>query len=222
MVQVAPSILSADFANLERDCRKVVSNENPMLHFDVMDGVFVPNLSIGIPVLHSLKKALPEAVYDVHLMIIDPLRYVPQFAGAGADYITFHLEAQSAVPETAAAIRATGTKVGLSLRPSTPVEDIFPYLRQIDMVLVMSVEPGFGGQTFMPEAVQRIAALRAEARRLGTPLLIEVDGGIDADTAPDCVRAGADILVAGSSVFKNPDPGHMVSLLRQVGEEEGV
>lgn len=222
MVQVAPSILSADFANLERDCRKVVSNENPMLHFDVMDGVFVPNLSIGIPVLQSLKKALPEAVYDVHLMIIDPLRYVPQFAGAGADYITFHLEAQSAVPETAAAIRATGTKVGLSLRPGTPVEDIFPYLRQIDMVLVMSVEPGFGGQAFMPEAVQRIAALRAEARRLGTSLLIEVDGGIDADTAPDCVRAGADILVAGSSVFKNPDPGHMVSLLRQVGEEEGV
>lgn len=222
MVQVAPSILSADFANLERDCRKVVSNENPMLHFDVMDGVFVPNLSIGIPVLQSLKKALPEAVYDVHLMIIDPLRYVPQFAGAGADYITFHLEAQSAVPETAAAIRAAGAKVGLSLRPGTPVEDIFPYLHQIDMVLVMSVEPGFGGQAFMPEAVQRIAALRAEAQRLGTPLLIEVDGGIDADTAPGCARAGADILVAGSSVFKNPDPGHMVSLLRQAGEEEGV
>lgn len=215
MTQVSPSILAADFANLERACRKVVSDQNPMLHFDVMDGVFVPNISIGLPVLQSLKKAIPEAVYDVHLMIVEPLRYVEQFVKAGADYVTFHTEAGSDVAKTAAAIRALGAKAGLSLRPGTPVEELFPHLAAVDMVLVMSVEPGFGGQAFMPEAVERIAALRAEAQRQNVPILIEVDGGIDEETGPACVRAGANILVAGSAVFGAPSPQEVVDRLRR-------
>ena len=214
MAQVSSSILAADFANLERDCRKVVWRDNPMLHFDVMDGVFVPNLSVGVPVLESLVKALPEAVYDVHLMIIRPDKYVQAFAENGADYITIHYEADSPVRSTLRQIRQLGKKAGLSLRPGTPVEELFPLLDETDMVLVMSVEPGFGGQSFMPEAPGRIAALRAEAHRQGTPLLIEVDGGINPKTAKLCVDAGADILVAGSTVFGAEDPAAMVRQLK--------
>ncbi len=202
MVKVAPSILAADFARLAADCRRVLAPGHNWLHFDVMDGVFVPNISVGLPVLACLKKALPQAVYDVHLMIVEPGAYVQDFARAGADTITFHLEANSPVQKTLAAIRALGCKAGLSLRPGTPIEAVFPHLRQADMVLVMSVEPGFGGQGFMPEAPARIAALRTEAARQNTPLLIEVDGGVNAETAPLCTRAGADILVAGTAVFE--------------------
>lgn len=213
MVQVAPSILSADFANLGQDCSKVVTPQNPMLHFDVMDGVFVPNLSFGMPVLRSLKKALPQAKYDVHLMITDPAKYVDEFSKAGADIITFHIESQSSAVETARHIRRLGCQAGLSLRPGTPVEMLFPLLKEIDLVLVMSVEPGFGGQAFMPEAPTRIKALREEAQRQDTPLLLEVDGGIDLNTAPLCTQAGVDILVAGSAVFNTPDPAAAVQQL---------
>lgn len=214
MVQVAPSILSADFANLAADCQRVISPENPMLHFDVMDGVFVPNLSVGIPVLESLHKAIPEAVYDVHLMIIKPHEYIEAFAKAGADYITFHLEAETATIETARAIRKLGCKAGVSIKPGTPVEQAYPLLKEVDMVLVMSVEPGFGGQAFMPEASSRIAAIKKEAMRQNIQILVEVDGGIDLNTAPLCQAAGADILVAGSAVFKAENPAEMVRKLR--------
>ncbi len=215
MVQVAPSILAADFANLEKDCRRVVSVDNPMLHFDVMDGVFVPNISVGLPVLQSLKKAIPEAVYDVHLMIVKPLQYIEEFAKYGADYITFHVEAESNPVETARAIRKAGCKAGISLRPGTPVEELFPLLKEVDMVLVMSVEPGFGGQAFIPEAPRRIAAIKQEAELQGLNLLLEVDGGIDPNTAPLCKDAGVDILVAGSSVFKADNPKEMIDTLRK-------
>lgn len=217
MPQVAPSILSADFANLAQSCAPLVSAENPLLHFDVMDGVFVPNISVGIPVLASLKKALPQAQYDVHLMITRPHLYIEPFAAAGADYITFHVESESPAIETARAIRARGCKAGVSLRPGTPVEALFPLLPEVDMVLVMSVEPGFGGQSFMPEAPARIRSLSEEAQRQGLSLLLEVDGGIDVNTAPACVEAGVDILVAGSAVFKAPDPVDMLSRLRSTG-----
>lgn len=220
MVEVAPSILAADFANLERDCRKVVSPETPWLHFDVMDGVFVPNISVGLPVLASLKKALPQARYDVHLMIQQPRLYVQRFVQAGADYVTFHCEADSPVVETARAIRAAGGKAGISLRPGTSVEQIFTVLAEFDLVLVMSVEPGFGGQSFMPQAVQRIAAIKAEAQRQGHSILIEVDGGIDQNTAPACVQAGAALLVAGSAVFGAQAPAKALWALRQAGQEE--
>ncbi|MDL2218970.1 ribulose-phosphate 3-epimerase [Ruminococcaceae bacterium OttesenSCG-928-O06] len=213
MVQVAPSILSADFANLERDCRRVVTRDDPMLHFDVMDGVFVPNLSVGLPVLESLVKALPEAVYDVHLMILRPHLFVERFARAGADAITIHFESESPLRSTLKQIRALGLKAGVSLRPGTPVQEVYSLLEEVDLVLVMSVEPGFGGQAFLPEAPARIAALRAEAQRQGTPLLIEVDGGINAATAPLCIAAGADILVAGSAVFHTADP---MAAVRQI------
>lgn len=215
MTLVAPSILSADFADLANSCRPVLLADNKLLHFDVMDGVFVPNISFGLPVLKSLKKALPEAEYDVHLMIIDPKKYVEEFARAGADYITIHYEADSPVIETLSAIRHLGCKAGLSLKPGTPVEALFPLLPHCDMVLVMSVEPGFGGQSFMPEAPGRIAALRAEAKRQGLAgLLLEVDGGINSETAKLCVDAGVDILVAGSTVFGAADPAAALRGLR--------
>ena len=184
----------------------MLTQNSPILHFDVMDGVFVPNLSIGVPVLESLKKAVPEAIYDVHLMIVRPAAYVEAFAKAGANYITIHYEAESDVADTLQAIRALGCKAGLSLRPGTPPEALFPLLDAADLVLVMSVEPGFGGQAFMPGAVDKIRALRAEAARRGLPLLLEVDGGINAETAKPCIAAGVDILVAGSAVFKAEHP----------------
>ncbi len=214
MAMVAPSILSADFACLAQQCRPLITKDNPMLHFDVMDGVFVPNISFGVPVLASLAKAMPDAEYDVHLMIIDPARYIEAFARAGADYITFHYEAEGDPAGTARAIRAAGCKAGISIKPATPVEEIFPLLPAIDMVLVMSVEPGFGGQSFLPEAPGRIAALRKEAQRQAVPLLLEVDGGIDPATAPLCVEAGVDILVAGSTIFGAEDPPAMLRQLR--------
>lgn len=215
MTLVAPSILSADFARLAEDCCRVLpAGGGGMLHFDVMDGVFVPNLSIGVPVLASLKKALPDVLYDVHLMIVNPGRYVQPFAKAGADFITFHFEAEGEPEATACAIRAAGCKAGVSLRPKTPVEALFPLLDKVDMVLVMSVEPGFGGQSFMPEAVGRVAALKGEIARRGLSVAIEVDGGIDPDTAPLCTAAGAEILVAGSAVFGAADP---LETMRRMG-----
>lgn len=223
MVQVAPSILAANFATLQQDCEKVVSAENPLLHFDVMDGVFVPNISVGLPVLQSLHSALPAAVYDVHLMILRPLQYAEAFIKAGASMLTFHIEAESPVAETTRQIRALGCKAGLSLRPGTPVETLFPLLKEVDYVLVMSVEPGFGGQKFIPESLEKITKLRREAQRQNLPgFLIEVDGGIDLQTAPACVQAGADILVAGSAVFGSQNPGQAVELLRRAGEKEKV
>ncbi|MGD9559728.1 MAG: ribulose-phosphate 3-epimerase [Oscillospiraceae bacterium] len=206
MPQVAPSVLAADFANLQQDCRRVLGPHSGMLHIDVMDGVFVPNISIGVPVLQSLKKALPTAEYDVHLMIVRPHLFVEAFADAGADRITVHLEAESAVEETLRAIRAKGCKAGLSLRPATPVQALWPHLPLVDQVLVMSVEPGFGGQAFMPEAVEKIRALRRECTRRQCAVEIEVDGGITPETAAPCWAAGADILVAGSAVFHQKDP----------------
>ena len=218
MLTIAPSILSADFANLAQDCQRVLAPGCNVLHVDVMDGVFVPNLSIGLPVLESLKKALPKAVYDVHLMIIKPHKYIEEFARAGADYITIHLESESPTGETLTAIRQAGCKAGLSLRPGTPIEAVYPYLTQTDLLLVMSVEPGFGGQSFMQAAPSRIAAAKAEAQRQNTHLLIEVDGGINPETAPLCARAGADILVAGSAVFGAKQPlAAMKSLSQAAG-----
>ena len=214
MTKIAASILSADFANLQQDCTRLLEEGVDVLHIDVMDGHFVPNISFGVPVLKSLHAALPEAFYDVHLMISHPLQYTEVFAKAGAGLITFHLEA---VPDTAeeviAAIRATGCQVGISIRPGTPVEAAFPYLGVVDLILVMSVEPGFGGQKFLPGTPQRLAALDAERKRRGCTTLLEVDGGINAETGPLCVQAGADWLVAGNSLFRAEDPAAVVRLL---------
>lgn len=214
MTKVAASILSADFANLHKDCARLLEAGADVMHFDVMDGHFVPNISYGAPVLTCLHAALPDVFYDVHLMISDPARYAADFAKAGADLITFHLEAvPDTVEEVIAAIRATGCQVGISIRPGTPVEAVFPYLGVVDLILVMSVEPGFGGQKFLPTTPTRIAAIRAERARLGCNTLIEVDGGINTVTGPQCIEAGVDWLVAGNSLFRAEDPAAVVRVL---------
>ena len=211
MAMVSPSILSADFAHLGSDCCAVLDAGAQMLHYDVMDGHFVPNISFGMPVLKSLHKALPDAFYDVHLMIDDPLTYAEPFAKAGASLITFHLECGCDTAATLARIKALGCKTGLSVKPHTSVQALFPYLDQLDLALVMSVEPGFGGQKFMPMALDKIRALREEIDRRGLSCLVEVDGGVDAVTGPACVEAGADVLVAGSAVFGAADPAAAVA-----------
>ena len=214
MTKVAASILSADFANLHKDCTRLLEAGADVMHFDAMDGHFVPNISYGAPVLTCLHAALPDVFYDVHLMISDPARYAADFAKAGADLITFHLEAvPDTVEEVIAAIRATGCQVGISIRPGTPVEAVFPYLGVVDLILVMSVEPGFGGQKFLPTTPTRIAAIRAERARLGCNTLIEVDGGINTVTGPQCIEAGVDWLVAGNSLFRAEDPAAVVRVL---------
>lgn len=214
MIQLSPSILAANFADLGRECRKVLDAGADMLHIDVMDGHFVPNISLGVPVLASLHKALPDAYYDVHLMISQPVRYAEAFVQAGASCITFHVEAVEDAAEAIKAIHALGVGAGVSIKPATPVEDILPVLDQVEMVLVMSVEPGFGGQKFMPAAVDKIAALDAYRREHGLGFRISVDGGVNSQTGALCTAAGADILVAGSQVFAAADPAAAVAELR--------
>ena len=213
MSMVSPSILSADFGHLAADCRMVLDAGAVWLHYDVMDGHFVPNISFGVPVLKSLHKNLPDAFYDAHLMISHPLQYAEAFAKAGASLINFHLECEDDIGETLAAIRAAGCKTGLTIKPGTPAEALSPWLDQLDMVLVMSVEPGFGGQKFMPSALDKLRWLKAEREKRGLHYLLEVDGGVDAVTGPDCAAAGADVLVAGSAVFAAKDPAQAVKML---------
>ena len=206
MTIISPSILSADFGKLGADCRTVLDAGAQMLHYDVMDGHFVPNISFGVPVLKSLHKNLPDAFYDVHLMISHPLQYAEPFIKAGATLYNFHLECEDDIQATIDAVRALGCKVGLTIKPGTAPEALAPYLDQLDLVLVMSVEPGFGGQSFIPGSLEKIAQLRAMAREMGLETIIEVDGGISARNAGAVYGAGADVLVAGSSVFGAEDP----------------
>lgn len=214
MTQLSPSILSADFAHLANDCAAVMNAGADMLHFDVMDGHFVPNISFGLPVLRSLHKALPEALLDVHLMISEPMRYAEEFAKAGAGIITFHYECGQ-VAETIAAIKSTGCKVGLSIKPATPAEALLPYLKDLDLILVMSVEPGFGGQKFMPAALDKLRFLQDACAQCGLAPYLEVDGGVDLKgSGKACVEAGANLLVAGSAVFAAPNPAEAVQAFR--------
>ncbi|MBQ1952326.1 MAG: ribulose-phosphate 3-epimerase [Alistipes sp.] len=211
---IAPSVLSADFGHLERDVKMVEQSAAAWIHVDVMDGLFVPNLSFGFPVLRAIRRAAAKPL-DVHLMIVEPERYIARFAHEGADWITFHLEATQDALHCIHLIRESGAKVGVSVKPKTPIEALRPILKEVDMVLVMSVEPGFGGQKFIPESLDRIRALRRMAEELNPTLLIEVDGGISAENAGEVFDAGANVLVAGSSVFKAADPeAEIVKMLK--------
>jgi len=201
---VSASVLSADMLNLESEIRKMENSGIDMLHFDVMDGVFVNNITYGLAILEAVDKET-DMLLDVHLMIIDPLKYVERFAQCGADIITFHLESESDTMETIRAIKKCGVKASLSIKPGTPAEEIFPYLPYLDMVLVMTVEPGFGGQSFIPETLGKVKAIRDKINELGLDADVEVDGGINAETAPLVIDAGANVLVSGSYLFKAPD-----------------
>ena len=209
---VAPSLLSADFSRLAEEIRAVERAGADWLHVDVMDGHFVPNLTIGAPVVKSLRKCTNRPL-DVHLMIESPEKYLGQFIEAGSDIITIHVEATSDVIGCLRTVRAAGRKAGITLRPATPIEKIFPFLGMVDLVLVMTVNPGFGGQTFMIEQVEKVAAVRNELSRIRSAALIEVDGGINADTAAHCRLA--DVLVAGQYVF-GQNYGEAIARLKAV------
>ena len=212
--KLSVSVLSADLANLAAQSRAALDAGADMLHIDVMDGHFVPNISYGAPVLSCLHKALPDAFYDVHLMIEDPAFYAKDFAAAGADLITVHLEAEGVRKDPRAVlrtIRELGCRTGLSIRPGTPVEELFDYLDEVDLVLIMSVVPGFGGQSFLPQTTELMAAVRAEQDPRGMSVILQVDVGVNTDTAPLCTRAGADVLVVGSALYKAPDMSAMAA-----------
>ena len=215
MIKIAPSILSADFAKLGSEIKSV--NNADYIHFDVMDGLFVPNISFGFPVLKSVRK-ITDKVLDVHLMIDSPSRYVERFAEAGGDVITFHVEAEKPdnVRKTIDKIHELGKKAGLSIKPDTPAGAIMPYIATIDLVLVMTVEPGYGGQEFMSAMLPKISEVRCiiDSRKLNCEL--EVDGGINIDTAKLCINAGANVLVAGIDVFGAPDRAAHINELRKV------
>ena len=213
MIKIAPSILSADFVNLERDIRRVSTAD--WLHVDVMDVAFVPNITIGVPVVKSIRKCT-DMFLDVHLMIDKPVRYVESFARAGADLLSIHLEADhpTRIAEALRIMEECGVKRAVALRPITKAEAVLPYLEQLDMVLVMTVEPGFGGQAFMEGQLETIRQVRALIDQLNPNCRLEVDGGINPETAKRVVEAGADTLVAGSSVYGAPDVALAIESLR--------
>ncbi len=214
-IKVAPSILSADFAELGREVAEIKRAGADYVHFDVMDGEFVPNISIGLPVLKSLRKAT-DMFIDVHLMIDRPVRYVGRFCEAGADLVNFHVEAdtESNILEAISIARTMGKKTGVTIKPATPAGAILPFAELVDLVLVMTVEPGFGGQSFMRDQMDKVREVRRILDAVNPSCELEVDGGISADTAAEAKRAGANVLVAGSAVFCNADRAAAINAIR--------
>ena len=216
MAKISPSILSADFVNLERDIHDIEKNGADWVHVDVMDGNFVPNITIGIPVVRDIRRVTGLPL-DVHLMIDRPIRYAERFIQAGADWLTIHLEADT--PENTRAclekIRSLGAKAGIALKPGTPLEAALPFLELCDMVLAMTVEPGFGGQSFQAHMMEKTRRLRAILDEVNPGCLIEVDGGIDAVTQKVCKQNGVEVMVTGSAYFKAPDRAEFVKLIQE-------
>lgn len=202
---ISPSLLSANFGHLDADVEMLNNSQAQWLHLDIMDGVFVPNISFGFSTIKAIRNKTHK-VLDTHLMIVNPDRYIEDFAKAGADYLTVHIEALEDPRKTIAKIKAAGMKAGISIKPATAAESIFELLPELDLVLVMSVEPGFGGQKFMSESLNKVRALRAEIDRQGLQTIIEIDGGITLDNAAAVYEAGCEALVAGNTVFGSQDP----------------
>jgi ribulose-phosphate 3-epimerase len=213
MVKIAPSVLSADFANLERDIRRIDAAD--YVHVDVMDGLFVPNITIGIPVVKCIRPVTTLPL-DVHLMIVEPVRYVEQFCDAGADIVTVHVEADTEANTHAAIakIHAKGKRAGVVVKPKTPAEAVLPFVKEVEMILVMTVEPGFGGQKFMADMMPKVSAIRAFINAQNPACELEVDGGVSPETRQTCVDAGANVLVAGSAVYKAEDIPARIAQLR--------
>lgn len=212
MTQIAPSMLSADFLHLEKDVEMVNANAD-LFHLDVMDGVFVPNISYGFPIVEAIAKKAAKPL-DVHLMIVEPEKYVERFVEAGASMVSFHLNATSDPDAVLDMIRAKGAKAGLVINPDLPVSSLFPHLKNCDFVMLMSVFAGFGGQKFIEATYDRVKELKAELERQGLDIPIEVDGGVSASNAAQLVSCGAEILVAGSAVFKAADPAQVIEEMR--------
>jgi ribulose-phosphate 3-epimerase len=214
---IAPSLLSANFLHLERDINMINNSDAGWLHCDVMDGRFVPNISFGLPLIAAAKKASKKPL-DVHLMIVEPEKYFEPFAAAGADYLTIHIEASTHLHRSVQAIRSYGMKAGVALNPHTPVSLLEDIITEIDLVLIMSVNPGFGGQSFIPQALKKIATLKQMIQATGAAALIEVDGGVTLQNAGQIVAAGADVLVAGNTVFTSDNPVDTIHQLHKAGK----
>lgn len=211
------SILSADFCNLGKDIVRAEKAGCEYIHFDVMDGVFVPNISYGMPLIKSFRGAT-KRFFDVHLMIVEPERYIKEFRASGADLICFHVEATNQPEETIRLIHEEGCQAGIAIKPGTPIEEVLPYLEQVEMVLVMTVEPGFGGQKYIPECTEKVRELRMLAKARGIDLNIQVDGGVDASNVSIPLEAGANVIVAGSAVFKGDAEANVKAIMAQFPE----